>query len=78
MRRITRLLIVFLLLLTGVASSQLFGKPHTQAQLILSQTKVAPGSELKAVFRLTMEEHWHTYWKYAGEVGLPTEAAWEL
>ena len=78
MRRITRLLFIFLLLLTGVASSQLFGKPHTQAQLVLSQSKVAPGSELKAVFRLTMEEHWHTYWKYAGEVGLPTEAAWEL
>ena len=78
MRKFTHLLLAFLLLFTGVASSQLFGKPHTEAELVLSQSKVAPGSELKAVFKLTMEEHWHTYWKYAGEVGLPTEAAWEL
>ncbi len=25
-----------------------------------------------------MEEGWHTYWKYAGDVGLPTKAQWEL
>jgi thiol:disulfide interchange protein len=71
------ILIILLSLFTS-ASAQLFGDPHTKAELILGQTEVIPGSELQVAFRLTMEEHWHTYWKYAGEVGLPTEAEWKL
>lgn len=69
------LILFFLTLQPGWAQ---FGKPHTSAELILASDQVTPGSELKAAFRLTMEPGWHTYWKYPGEVGLPTEAKWEL
>lgn len=77
-----KLAVIFLLtLLTGLSApawAQLFGKPHTTAEILLAQTQVTPGSEVQGAFHLTMSEHWHTYWKYPGEVGLPTEAKWEL
>lgn len=78
--RISRILLalVLLLQLAGTASAQLFGEPNTKAELFLSQTHVAPGSEVAGVFRFTMDGHWHTYWKYAGDVGLATEVEWEL
>lgn len=28
--------------------------------------------------RLEMEPHWHTYWRYPGDSGLPTEVKWSL
>lgn len=77
-----QLAVLFLLaLLTGgsvPAWAQFFGKPHTQAEILLGQTQVTPGSKVRGAFHLKMSEHWHTYWKYPGEVGLPTKAKWEL
>jgi thiol:disulfide interchange protein len=80
MRHVCASLLTILLLLVGLTgnSAALFGDPHTKAELLLGQTEVTPGSELKVTFQLTMEEHWHTYWKYGGEVGLPTRAEWTL
>lgn len=79
MRKLTLAMgLVLALLLGSGGSAQLFDDPHTQAELLLSRTAVSPGSELQVAFRLTMDEHWHTYWRYAGEVGLPTEAEWDL
>src|SRR5207248_1187851 len=28
--------------------------------------------------RLNMEPHWHTYWKYPGDAGIPTDIKWQL
>lgn len=72
------LILLLLSTLAGTASAQLFGDPHTKAELIVGRSEVSPGGELPLAFRLTMDEHWHTYWKYPGEVGLPTTAEWSL
>src|SRR5438270_7531728 len=28
--------------------------------------------------RLKMQPHWHTYWKYPGDAGIPTDIKWQL
>jgi len=39
---------------------------------------VAPGNEVWLGLRLEHIPHWHTYWKNAGDSGLPTTLAWSL
>lgn len=75
---ISLLLFVGLLFGAGPVAAQLFGESHTKAELLIAESQVVPGSEVKGVFRLTMDEHWHTYWKNPGDVGLPTEVKWTL
>lgn len=69
---------LFLLALFPSAAQPFGGDPHTQATILLEKTSVAPGQPLRGVIRLAMDEGWHTYWKNAGDVGLPTEVDWTL
>jgi thiol:disulfide interchange protein/DsbC/DsbD-like thiol-disulfide interchange protein len=39
---------------------------------------VAPGQPVWVGLRIEHKEHWHTYWKNAGDSGLPTELQWTL
>ncbi len=73
------LLLAVCFLVQGLpAQAQLFGKPNTQVKVYLDQTEVAPGTLVQGTFQMTMNDHWHTYWKYPGDVGLPTEAQWSV
>lgn len=51
---------------------------HTTVTLTADVRSVTPGSTFTAGFVLKMEKGWHTYWKNAGEAGLPTTIAWDL
>ena len=53
-------------------------KAHTTVDLLLPAESVRPGDTVLAAVRLRMEPGWHTYWKYAGESGSPTELEWQL
>ena len=75
---ITLLTALFLLIGVGPAQAQFFGDPNTTASVLLANTEAQPGQEVRGAFRLVMSEHWHTYWKNPGDVGLPTEASWTL
>ena len=48
------------------------------AELVAEPRAVAPGKPFKVAVRLTMAEHWHTYWRNPGDSGLATEIAWTL
>ena len=37
---------------------------------------VQPGKPVWVGLQITHQPHWHTYWKNAGDSGLPTELAW--
>jgi thiol:disulfide interchange protein DsbD len=39
---------------------------------------VAPGAPVWVGLQITHQPEWHTYWKNAGDSGLPTEMAWTL
>ncbi len=54
------------------------GKPHpVLARLLLDRTAVAAGTTARIGLHLTQDEGWHTYWKSPGEIGKPTEIAWQ-
>jgi thiol:disulfide interchange protein DsbD len=79
LKRIAPLLLLSCLLaLAGPVAAQLGGDPHTKATIVLEKTTVTAGQPVQGILHLKMDDHWHTYWKNAGDVGLPTEVAWTL
>ena len=54
------------------------GVQLVKADLIADATAVTPGKPFTIGLRLRMAPHWHTYWEYSGDAGLPTKIAWEL
>ena len=59
-------------------STSLPNRPHTTLRLMADVKSVKPGSEFTVGVLMSMEKGWHTYWKNAGEAGLPTEVSWTL
>jgi len=51
---------------------------QTQARLVLAAEAARPGETILAAVQLRMPPHWHTYWKNAGDVGMPTTIEWTL
>ncbi|MGE8397124.1 MAG: protein-disulfide reductase DsbD family protein [Comamonas sp.] len=53
--------------------------PRVQAQLVAwAPQGIAPGKPLELGLRIAHQPGWHTYWKNAGDSGLPTQLAWQL
>lgn len=51
---------------------------HTRVSLLADVQHVRPGAPFTIGVVMSMEKGWHTYWKNAGEAGLPTRIAWTL
>ena len=54
------------------------GVQLVKADLLADTTAVTPGKPFTVGLRLRMAPHWHTYWQYSGDAGLPTKITWEL
>jgi len=54
------------------------GRELVQAQLLADADAIAPGKAITVGLLLKMAPHWHTYWKFSGDAGLPTEIKWTL
>ncbi|MFM9926082.1 thioredoxin family protein [Variovorax sp. H27-G14] len=53
--------------------------PHVRAELIAhAPDGVTPGAPVWVGLQITHQPEWHTYWKNAGDSGLPTELTWTL
>ncbi len=53
--------------------------PHVQARLVVQAPDgIAAGQPLTLGLLLTHQPQWHTYWKNAGDSGLPTELDWDV
>lgn len=53
--------------------------PRVQAQLVLLAPQgVTAGQPVELGLRITHQPDWHTYWKNAGDSGLPTQLDWQL
>ncbi|HSV60392.1 MAG TPA: thioredoxin family protein [Variovorax sp.] len=53
--------------------------PRVRAELMVYAPEgVAPGAPVWVGLQLTHQPQWHTYWKNAGDSGLPTELRWTL
>jgi thiol:disulfide interchange protein/DsbC/DsbD-like thiol-disulfide interchange protein len=51
---------------------------HVEAELVASTTEWDPAVPLQLALRLKHDPHWHTYWRNAGDSGLPTQLTWTL
>lgn len=69
---------IALLLMMSISFSGLVQAQNVRADLISNLETVAPGSQLILGLRLEHAEHWHTYWQYPGDAGLPTKISWTL
>ncbi|RZL63059.1 MAG: protein-disulfide reductase [Variovorax sp.] len=53
--------------------------PYVRAELVAHAPEgVRAGAPLQVGLQITHQPEWHTYWKNAGDSGLPTELAWTL
>src|SRR5438477_913961 len=66
-------------LIAMTAQGQIYqGKQLVQADALANVDAVVPGEPFLVGARLKMQPHWHTYWKYPGDAGIPTDIKWEL
>jgi len=64
--------------LSGHAQS-VVSTPRVRAELMAyAPDGVAPGAKVWVGLQLQHQPQWHTYWKNAGDSGLPTELSWTL
>ena len=54
------------------------GRELVKPQLIADTDAIAPGKAFTVGLLLRMAPHWHTYWKFSGDAGLPSEIKWTL
>jgi thiol:disulfide interchange protein len=75
-----RLLVALLLFVPFCTSrAQTYeGRELVQAKLLADVSAVVPGKPFTVGLLLHMVPHWHTYWKFPGDAGIPTEIKWNL
>jgi thiol:disulfide interchange protein len=61
-----------------VAGQTYGGRELVKAQLLANADAIAPGKPFTVGLLLRMAPHWHTYWKFSGDAGLPSEIKWTL
>ena len=66
------------LLINSAVAQNYQGKELVKASLLANTSGVVPGKPFQAGLLLRMAPGWHTYWKYSGDAGLPTEIKWNL
>jgi len=54
------------------------GKQLVKAELLANTNAIVPGKPFTVGLSLRMAPGWHTYWKFSGDAGLPTELKWKL
>ena len=54
------------------------GKELVKAELVADTNAIIPGKKFTAGLLLRMAPGWHTYWKFSGDAGIPTELKWKL
>ena len=53
------------------------GKQLVKAELLADTAAVVPSKPFTIGLLLQMAPNWHTYWKFSGDAGLPTEVKWK-
>src|SRR5436309_11356002 len=54
------------------------GKQLVRTELLADTNATVPGKPFTIGLLLRMAPGWHTYWKFSGDAGLPTELKWKL
>ncbi|PYI92447.1 MAG: thiol:disulfide interchange protein [Verrucomicrobia bacterium] len=71
--------LLLLLAMLSPARAQIYeGRELVQAKLLAEVTAVVPGKPFTVGLLLHMVPNWHTYWRFPGDAGIPTEIKWKL
>src|SRR5947209_7165289 len=54
------------------------GRELVRASVLADVTAIVPGKPFTVGVLLRMVPNWHTYWKFPGDAGIPTEIKWKL
>src|SRR5215472_4207705 len=54
------------------------GRQLVRPELLADTNAIVPGKSFTVGLLLRMAPGWHTYWKFSGDAGLPTELKWKL
>ena len=73
-----RLFVLGLLLSSFVLPHSSFGQTGLQIQLVSEPTAIVPGKPFTVGLWLQHDRGWHTYWRFPGIVGVPTQVKWSL
>lgn len=61
-----------------LAAQEYEGETLVTPSLIADTARAVPGGSLRVGVLLEQADGWHTYWRYAGDSGLPTKIEWSL
>lgn len=75
---IALLFVLSLTLCSGLSALSQEGNEQVKVSLVADRNAIVPGQPLKLAVKLQMKEGWHTYYKEAGESGMPTNLSFEL
>jgi thiol:disulfide interchange protein/DsbC/DsbD-like thiol-disulfide interchange protein len=79
--RVVLLSLLFWLLVAvpphGLAQSYQ-GKQLVRPELLADTNAIVPGKPFNVGLLLRMALGWHTYWKFSGDAGLPTQLKWKM
>ena len=65
--------------LTPAKTGAVVTTPHVRAELVAhAPDGVTPGAPVWVGLQIAHQPEWHTYWKNAGDSGLPTELSWTM
>lgn len=73
-----RLWVVLVLLSLFVIRHSSFSQTGVKVQLVSEQTAIVPGKPFTVGLYLEHERGYHTYWRFPGIVGVPTQMKWDL
>ena len=73
------LLLLLFIAVAPYGSAQTYqGRELVKSQLLADTNAIVPGKPFTVGLLLRMAPGWHTYWKFSGDAGLPTELKWNL
>ncbi len=71
-----RLLVILLACL--VLACPAFAETGMKIELVSEQSAIVPGKPFTVGLWLVHDRGWHTYWRFPGIVGVPTQLKWKL
>ncbi len=73
-----RWLVLVVLLSSFVIRHSSFAQTGLKIQLVSEVTAIVPGKPFTVGLWLDHDRGWHTYWRFPGIVGVPTQLKWSL
>src|SRR3984893_879575 len=77
--RVAHAVLLSILAMAAPLRGQIYeGRQLVKPELVADTNAIVPGKPFSVGLLLRMAPGWHTYWKFSGDAGLPSEIKWHL